>query len=59
MLQNSDSLNCVGEKGVRMFDIFHRLEEYFVVCGVCFFFLKGVVNNGGENELSGVVKFLL
>lgn len=53
MLQNSDSLNCVGEKGVRMFDIFHRLEEYFGVCGVCFFFLKGVVNNGGENELSG------
>lgn len=44
MLQNSDSLNCVSEKGMWMFSVFHKLEECYV--------FKGVVNIGGENELT-------
>lgn len=41
MLQNSDSLNCGREKGMRMFSIFHKLEE-------CVLSLKGIVNIGGK-----------
>ena len=38
---------CEREKKEDVFSIFHKLEE----CCICFF--KGVVNTGGENELSG------
>lgn len=35
MLQNSDSLNCVSEKGMWMFSVFHKLEECYVFKGCC------------------------
>lgn len=57
MLQNSDSLNCVREKGMRMFSIFHKLEDsvcvcWFLVCLVVLHFFKGVVNIAGGKNLT-------
>lgn len=53
MLQNSDSLNCVREKRMRMFSIFHKLEEFFI------FLKKDVVNIGGGTKEKLTIWLLL